>query len=116
MSTSRDFALALQNKFDATLELEKLRGKALHDSGYEFEVECGQKFDRIVQTRRNSAYSRSVHAFVEKSTGKLIKASGWKDLQKDKSGLAYRYDLSTPEGFNEALTKADAFGGYLYKH
>lgn len=116
---SQDFATAIQNKFDAELEMAVIRGEknAQFTPGYEFTVEHGQKFDRIVMQRRNDTqgYSRSVHAFVEQATGKLIKAGGWKAPQKDKSGLAYRYDLSTPEGFKEALNAADWAGGYLYK-
>jgi hypothetical protein len=117
MDISQEFATALQNKFAAERELAILRGEknAEFASRYEFTVEHGQKFDRIVQQRQGDAYGRSVHAFVEQSTGKLIKAAGWKAPQKDKSGLAYRYDLSTPEGFKQAVNAADWAGGYLYK-
>lgn len=116
MSISTDFAQALQDKFDATLELEQLHGKNQWTVGTDFSVESGQKFDRIVQARRSDYSGRSVHAFVEKATGKLIKAGGWKAPQKDKDGPAYRFDLSTTEGFTEALNAADLHGGYLYKH
>jgi len=112
---SQEFATAIQNKFDAERELAQLHGEKLFSPGYEFTVEHGQKFDRIVMQRRGDIYGRSVHAFVEQATGKLIKAGGWKAPQKDKSGLAYRYDLSTPEGFKEAVNAADWAGGYLYK-
>jgi hypothetical protein len=82
---------------------------------YDFTVEHGKKFDRIVQTNRRFGTSRMVHAFVERTTGKLIKPSGWSAPQKDVDGLAYRYDLSTPEGFAEAVFASDPHGSYLYK-
>lgn len=79
-----------------------------------YEVEYGRKFDKIIQ-RYKQYESRSVHAFIERETGKLIKASGWNAPQRDKDGLAYRYDLSTPEGFDKALNDSDPYGSYLYK-
>jgi hypothetical protein len=83
---------------------------------YLFSVDGGRKFDRIVQRSivRGEVHGGSVHAFVEKESGKLCKAGGWSAPQKDKNGPAYRYDLSTPEGFAQALDAADMFGGYLY--
>lgn len=87
------------------------------------EIEVGQKFDRIVQQHWNKRYDsnevvagqRMVHAFVERETGKLIKAASYKAPQKDKNGLAYRYDLSTPDGLHAAVEAADPHGSYLYK-
>lgn len=85
---------------------------------YIFTVEYGQKYDKIIQKFRDSAHisnGGSVHAFIERATGKLIKAATWKSPQRDKDGLAYRYDLSTPYGFNKAITESDPYGSYLYK-
>ena len=59
----------------------------------------------------------SVHAFVKRATGDLIKAASWKAPQKSlthPSGLAVRFNLSTPAGMAEALTAANATTGYLY--
>jgi len=86
---------------------------AEHAKPYTYTVQHGKKYDRIVQ---HNGYSGggSVHAFVEQSTGKLIKAAGWVAPAKDKNGLAYRYDLSTLEGFRLALHNADDYGRYLY--
>jgi hypothetical protein len=83
---------------------------------YEFSVEAGIKFDKIVQSSKNrlNGYSnRSVHAFVERSSGDLIKAAGWKAPAKIKSGWATRYNLITE--FDKAVEEADQFGGYLYQ-
>ena len=81
---------------------------------YVFTVEYGRKFDRIVTTHMKHP-QRSVHGFIERDTGKLIKPAGWNAPQRDKDGLAYRYDLSTQEGFDTALTDSDPHGSYLYK-
>ena len=85
-------------------------------SAYEFSVDAGLKFDKIVQTYKsplNGHQHRSVHAFVEKSSGDLIKAAGWKTPAKLKSGWATRYNLITE--FEKAVEEADQFGGYLYQ-
>lgn len=106
---SKEFATALTEKFNAD-EKAWLAEKFPRSTpmGYEVTIEAGRVFDRIV-------VNRSAHAFIERATGKLIKAATWKAPQKDKDGLAYRFDLSTPEGFEHAVAVSDRFGGYLYK-
>lgn len=102
MSYASHFAEALEQKFSEDT----------------FRVDCGRKFDKIVQTYKGGNIG-SVHAFVEKNTGMLIKAATWKAPQKSvkhPTGLAVRYDISTADGFNHALMQADRFGGYLYEH
>jgi hypothetical protein len=97
MDISKKFANALNEKF----------------SDYTFDVDYGRKFDKVTQERVTGG-GGSVHAFIERETGKLIKAAGWNAPQKGVNGLAYRYDLSTEEGFDLALEKSDQYGGYLY--
>lgn len=54
---------------------------------------------------------RSVHAYVDRQTGEVYKAAGWKGgPAKDKSG---RPIVRYPNVW-EALVKADRSGGYLY--
>lgn len=93
--------------------VEALNQKFPEDS---FSVESGTKFDRIVyKSRWNNG--GSCHAFVEKSTGNLIKSATWRAPQKSvkhSSGLAVRFELSKAEGFEAAVKAADIFGGYLY--
>lgn len=69
-----------------------------------FEVERGRKYDRITQRNETGPYSKSVHAFVEKETGFVYKAAGYKAPAK---GVRYH----TVEA---ALAAADVFGSYLY--
>lgn len=82
--------------------------------GAVYRVDKGRKYHRIVVSNR-SGQDRSVHAFVD-NIGRLIKPGGWAAPQREKSasGLAVRYDLSTPHGFMEAIDAADWAGSYLY--
>jgi hypothetical protein len=58
----------------------------------------------------------SVHAFLERSNGKVIKPASYNQPQKKADGsLAYRYDLSTVEGFAACVAASDRYGSYLYQ-
>ena len=65
-------------------------------------VEAGSKYLRIVQT---SGGSRSVACFVEKATGNILKAAGWKAPAK-----GARANIFKPESF----AKCDSHGSWLY--
>lgn len=106
------FARAIERKFDAQQHTEaEAHGYTAPD--FTVQVMAGQKYDRLVQS--DGSYNRSVHAFVRKSDGALIKAAGWKAPQKNADGTdAVRFDLSTPAGMHEAIESADRFGSYLY--
>lgn len=81
---------------------------------YDIDVEPGKKFDRIVLSR-SGWRGRSVHAFVERETGLLIKAATWKAPAKRANGIwQSKFDLSVPSEFKDALDKADPYGRYLY--
>lgn len=72
-----------------------------------FSVMSGKKYDRIVQEttgEHSSSTSRSVHAFVERSTGHVFKAAGWPAPAK---GVRYLT-------IEEAAEAADLYGYYLY--
>jgi hypothetical protein len=82
-----------------------------------FIVQAGNVYDKIME-QGESEFSFSVHAFVVRATGDLVKAASWKAPQKSKthpSGLAVRFNISDPAGFAEAV---DAYRtrrfGYLY--
>lgn len=103
---SLDYAAALDEKFHAP----DFPHAAYHGH---YAVMAGQKYDRIIEERANG--TRSVHAFVERSTMKLIKAAGWVGPAKNHRGeLSYRYDISDNEGFDLAVEAADPHGSYLY--
>lgn len=80
--------------------------------GYSFTYEAGPKFIRVVEAPYGQ---RSVHAFIDRSTGDLIKSGGWKAPAKDKTGLAVRGNLLDDADFDRLLRVCDPYGGYLYK-
>lgn len=103
MSFATDFAAALNEKFPKENPWDRTFG-----------VVEGKVYDKITYVNQDGR-DESVHAFVEKSTGKLAKAAGWKAPAKRVTGeLQSKFNLSTPEGFAEAVAAADRFTGYLY--
>ena len=77
-----------------------------------YEVQPGRKYDRIVKHYRPGD-GGSAFAFVDRGTGDLIKPGGWAKPQRDKDGLAVRFNLGTQ--FPEAVDAADPYGSFLYK-
>jgi len=85
---------------------------ALKDAGpegYNYIIESGHKYHKIIMIDDSVRKNRSVHAFVDKKTGEVYKASGWKAPAK-----GVRYDLRLIEHREWLLENADWAGGYLY--
>ena len=80
---------------------------------YEFVIETGRKYHKIIMLIHNSASptgtSRSVHAFVDKKTGEVYKSASFKAPAK-----GVRYDLRIIEQREWLLENADWSGQYLY--
>ena len=81
--------------------------------GYKFLIEPGRKYFKIIQYGTYdgviiSEGHRSVHAFVDKLTGDLYKAAGWKAPAK-----GARYNLFTDMEKLRFVT--DVYGSYLYR-
>ena len=95
-----------------TIYADALRDKhanSMHgDLGYTVEVEIGKKFYKIVTVRNRNGTGKSVHSFVNKSTGALHKAASWAAPVKDE-----RYNLLTQ--LDLVLSVMDPYGSYLYK-
>lgn len=105
---ANDFAIAIEEKFNAE-DTYPTQG------AYEITIIEGRVYDKICIKRAKYAYGESVHAFVKRDTGDLIKAASRKAPQKNSDGtLAVRYNLATPEGFQKALENANWTGAYLY--
>lgn len=102
---SAAFAEALDAKFRAIRV-----GENDWDPGYRVTVEGGNKYDKLIITSGNH---RSVHAFIERTSGGLIKAASWAKPQRGVNGLAIRYYLTAD--FELALEDADPYGSYLYQ-
>ncbi len=73
---------------------------------YDFTFESGKKYHKIIM---NANGSRSVHAFVDKKTGSVLKSASWKAPAK-----GVRYDLRIIEQREWLLENADWAGSYLY--
>ena len=74
--------------------------------GYEFTVESGRKYHKIMM---NANGSRSVHAFIDKKTGEVYKPASIKSPAK-----GVRFDLRLIEQREWLLENADWAGSYLY--
>jgi len=89
--------------------LQQKHRDSLHgDLGYKVEVEEGRKFYKIITVRNRNGTGKSVHSFVNKSTGALYKPASWATPVKDE-----RYNLLTE--LDLVLAVMDEYGGYLYK-
>ncbi len=78
--------------------------------GYNYIFETGRKYHKIIMIDDSVRNNGSVHAFVDKKTGEVYKASGWKAPAK-----GVRYDLRLIEHREWLLENADWAGSYLYK-
>jgi len=77
--------------------------------GYEYIIESGHKYHKIIMVDDSVRKNRSVHAFVDKKTGEVYKSSSWKAPAK-----GVRYDLRLIEQREWLLENADWAGSYLY--
>jgi len=73
---------------------------------YTFEIQPGSKYLKVTQTLGGS--NLSVHSFIEKATGNILKPATWKAPVKDA-----RYNLFSDMALLYKV--ADPYGGYLYK-
>ena len=79
---------------------------------YEFIIESGRKYHKIIMVINNGpnhSPSRSVHAFVDKKTGSLLKSASWKGPAKGE-----RYNLLIIKDREWLLSNADWASAYLY--
>jgi len=77
--------------------------------GYEYIIESGHKYHKIIMVDDSVRKNRSVHAFVDKKTGEVYKSASWKAPAK-----GVRYDLRLIEQREWLLENADWASGYLY--
>jgi hypothetical protein len=75
--------------------------------GYDYIIESGNKYHKIVMI--DCGGSRSVHAFVDKKTGSVLKSASWRAPAKGE-----RYNLLIIKDREWLLENADWSGGYLY--
>ena len=74
---------------------------------YNFYPKTGRKYHKIIM---NANGSRSVHAFVDKKTGSVLKSASWKAPAKGE-----RYNLLIIKDREWLFENADWSGSYLYR-
>ena len=74
----------------------------------DYVIESGKKYHKVVMIDGGS--SRSVHCFIDKQTGSVLKSASWKSPAK-----GVRYDLRLIADREWLFENASWCGGYLYK-
>jgi hypothetical protein len=93
---------------------------------FDIEPKKGAKYVRVIMdTNPGTNYGRSIHAFIVKDTGQVVKAAGWAGPAKgtgknNKGQLLSKYSLADDNSFAALLeylsTHPGAWaGGYLYQ-
>jgi len=131
VNAAKDFSLNFAKSLERIFNEQEAKSGKKFSHEYQFGVLPGKTYDKISQTSRsvirdeqgniveegNLFHGGSVHAFVVRETGDLVKAATWAAPQKSKthpSGLAVRFNLASPEKALEAIQAADKNGSYLY--
>jgi hypothetical protein len=74
----------------------------------DYVIETGKKYHKVIMIDGGS--SRSVHAFVDKNTGSVLKSASWKAPAKGE-----RYNLLIIKDREWLFENASWCGGYLYR-
>jgi hypothetical protein len=77
------------------------------DCSIDYQVETGKKYHKVVMI--DGGGSPSVHCFIDKKTGSVLKSASWKSPAK-----GVRFDLRLIEDREYLLKNADWSGSYLY--
>ena len=109
----RQFAIRGHQKFvddDNTKEYHQRKIDELKSgkSDIDYVIETGKKYHKVIMV--SSGNSRSVHCFIDKNTGSVLKSASWKAPAK-----GVRYDLRLIKDREWLFENADWSGGYLYK-
>jgi len=75
-------------------------------SPVDYTIESGKKYHKIIMSNYDS---RSVHAFIDKQTGAVLKPASWRGPAKGE-----RYNLLIIKQREWLYENADWSGGYLY--
>lgn len=97
-----------RNNEDSAYHDKKLQEIAdgIYDFGYKFTIETGKRYHKVVMSAHGN---RSVHCFVDKTTGDVYKSASWKAPAK-----GVRYSLMDEESREQCYRNCDWSGGYLY--
>ena len=87
--------------------VEDVKCKFNKDGYYNFTINKGRKYDKVVAN--TPGQSRSVHCFVGKETGHIFKPAGWNAPQL-KTNIPVRGSIYEIDSYKNA----DPHGGWLY--
>jgi hypothetical protein len=82
----------------------------IHNNGvdHEYYLQSGRKYYKLIH-KSGAGGSQSVHAFINKTTGDVLKPATWQAPAK-----GVRYNLLDDSSREECYARADWAGGYLY--
>ena len=98
------------NRFDALpgYHQQKIDELKSDKCDIDYKIESGRKYHKIVFT--DDGGHRSVHCFIDKKTGSVLKSASWSSPAKGE-----RYNLLLIKDREWLLENADWSGEYLYK-
>jgi hypothetical protein len=85
-------------------KIEEIKEKGVD---VEFYLEEGRKYYKLIH---KDGISRSVHCFINKTTGDVLKSASWNAPAK-----GVRYNLLDDNSRELCYSKCDPFGSYLYQ-
>jgi hypothetical protein len=101
----RSFTLA-DNDRDSTYHAACIEDLKNGKCDYDFTFESGRKYHKVIM---NANGSRSVHCFIDKKTGSVLKSASWQSPAKGQ-----RCNLLIIEEREWAFENADWSGSWLY--
>lgn len=78
-------------------------------TGYDFIIESGRKYHKMVMVTNSG--DRSVHCFIDKKTGDVLKAESWKSPSK-----GVRYNLLDEYSREKCYDECGWTTHYLYRN
>ncbi len=113
-----DYSIRSHQKFIGDVDTQEYHQRKIDElkngeCDYSYVIESGKKYHKIIMVIDNGPerhISRSVHAFVDKKTGSVLKSASWKAPAKGE-----RCNLLIIKEREWALENADWAGGWLYK-
>ena len=109
----------MQKQIDNWLEtLTEKSNSPVDGRRIKYVLEPGRKYIKVVReeywtfpdgSNNSKRVSKSVHAFIEVSTGDIYKAASWKAPAKNGARFNVVFD------HDDLIAACDPYGGYLYK-
>lgn len=94
--------------------IEVLNAQATNICYDEYQVQYGRKLAKVHQYKDGNL--KSIHCFIDFTTGDIIKAATLKAPQKNADGsYSVRYNLLDPASRADLFARAEFSGGYLYQ-